>query len=58
MKSISEETYFLILLKLKKRGSLCRGIQNECDLEEYCAGDSPQVSLYIIYIEREARLEY
>ena len=35
----------LTYLKFKKQGSLCREVETDCDVPEYCTGDSGDVSI-------------
>ena len=37
--------------KFVKANTLCRKIENECDLPEYCTGSSPYVSLMALFLQ-------
>ena len=40
--------YLLIrFLQYRKEGTLCRNADGNCDVEEYCTGDSPVVRFHL-----------
>ena len=36
-----------LFLQFKKQGTLCRGVKTDCDVPEYCTGESSDVSIVL-----------
>lgn len=43
---INNNAQCFTLLQFKKQGKLCRAVQSDCDVPEYCTGDSRDVSIF------------